>query len=403
MAKKTAVVAFSGGLDTSFLIPFSREKYGFEEIITVTVDTGGFNAEELGLISARARAAGADQHVTIRADQDFYDRIIRFLIYGNVSRDGYPLCVGAERQVQAIKTLEVCRKHGSRVLIHGSTGAGNDQYRFDAAVLVHGRGEIEPLAPIRDFATTREQAAMYLRDKGIELPRKPSPYTINVGLWGVSISGPETHSATGLLPDSIWHSRREEGLQELSLTLHFQSGEVCRLESPRGSSEAPVEIIKLLGKIGAAFCVGRHYHTGTSIPGKKGRLAYESPAADIIYEAHRTLEKLTLTQLQISGKKPLAEEYGRLIHEAKFFDPYTDDIAAFLKSTQRRVTGICRVNLAPGYIRSVTADSPYNLLGIKGSPYGEPAALYSAIDARGASRLNACEQMLYHSTQVDKA
>jgi len=229
------------------------------------------------------------------------------------------------------------------------------------------------------------------------VPAKATDYSYNPGLWGVSIGGKETLRSDGLLPDEAWYGKPREDLSKLELKLAFSAGEMTRLEVGGESISAPVAIIQRLTEIGNALGIGRHYHVGTSVPGKKGRLAYESPAADIIYEAHRTLEKVVLSQAQITGKKPLAEAFGTLIHEAKMFDPYVDDLKAFLTSTQRRVTGVCHIRLVKNAIAAVTVSSPNDLLNYRGSVYGEVSSAYSGADAAGAARLHGYEQQLYRS------
>ena len=392
-----ALIAFSGGLDTSFLVPYCREVYGVTEVITCAVNTGGFDETERDRIAARSKEVGAEQHVYVEAAQDYYDQIIKYLIYGNVSRDGYPLCVSSERLVIAQKCLEECRKHGVTMFVHGSTGAGNDQYRFDVAAQVLGGGKIQCKTPVREFGISRQFSTDYLRKRNVTVTEKTTSYSYNPGLWGVSIGGKETLTAEGLIPDDAWYSKPQTKSGDITLTISFDKGEVVAVECEGKKTTGPVASIRRLTEIGNGYGIGRHYHVGTSVPGKKGRLAYESPAADIIYEAHRTLEKLVLTQAQVSGKKPLAETFGALVHEAKMFDPYLDDIKAFLTSTQRRVTGQCRVVLSAGYIKSVTAQSPFDLLSVKGSTYGEVSSAYTGADAAGSALLHGYEQRLYHS------
>ena len=394
---KTALIAFSGGLDTSFLTLYCREAYGVERVITCTVNTGGFSPIEAEAIAARSKALGADKHIYIDASQRFYDTIIKYLIFGNVSRDGYPLCVGSERLIIAEACIQACNDVGANLFIHGSTGAGNDQYRFDVPASVIGQGTIECRAPIREFGITRTQAAQYLEEKGFPVSAKATDYSYNPGLWGVSIGGKETLRSDGLLPDEAWYTQPDQQQGSASFAIEFTQGELSRLRVGADNITDPVRIIQKLTEAGNAFGIGRHYHVGTSIPGKKGRLAYESPAADIIYEAHRALEKTTLSQAQISGKKPLAETLGALIHEAKMFDPFVDDIKALLTSSQRRVTGSCTVRLIPNAIASVTVSSPYDLLAARGSTYGEVSSAYSGADAAGATLLHGYEQQLYHS------
>jgi argininosuccinate synthase len=392
----TAVIAFSGGLDTSFLVPFAREKYGFEKIITCTVTTGGFSHEELERIAKRSKEVGADEHVVVRAENEFYDSVIRYLVFGNVTRDGYPLSVGSERLIQAKRVVELAIQRGCTHVLHGSTGAGNDQYRFDVAIQVFSQNKVTCVTPIREWNISRDESTAFLKEKGISVSEKTTKYSYNAGLWGVSIGGAETHTSTGLIPEDAWYSKPTSTLPHQSCTLEFTKGVLSKLTVADTSITEPIAAIQKITELGNQFAIGRHYHTGTSIPGKKGRIAYESPAADIIYEAHRTLEKITLTQLQISAKKQIAEAYGMLIHEARFFDPYRQDLEAFLQSSQKRVTGTCTVELAHGFIKSVVADSPFNLLAAKGATYGEMSSFYDGRDAIGSTKVYGFEQYLYH-------
>ena len=407
---KTGVVAFSGGLDTSFLVPFARDQYGVERIITCAVDTGGFDAKEKARIAARSKEVGADGHVLVEASRAYYAQILRYLIFGNVTRDGYPLCVGAERLIQAHECLLVAKENGADAFFHGSTGAGNDQYRFDVAAQVLGQASgkgagdnasIQCVAPVREHGITRERSTAFLKERGVEVQAKNTNYSYNVGLWGVSIGGKETLTSEGLIPDDVWYSQPDPAATSATIKISFEKGELVALSAKERSLTDPVEIIRELTKIGNAFGLGRHYHVGTSVPGKKGRLAYESPAADLIYAAHSTLEKHVLTQSQIAAKKPLAEEFGRLIHEAKVFEPLLQDIKAFLESSQSRVTGTSTLHLAPGRITAVTAKTPFDLLGAGGAVYGETAEAYSGVDAAGAARLHGFEQALYASLAPD--
>lgn len=404
MSKK-AIVAFSGGLDTSMLVPYVKEKYGFEDIVTCVVDTGGMNDGEIKTVAARAKEVGSDEHIYINASNDFYNEIIKYLIFGNVTRDGYPLCVGSERLIQAREVVKAARQKDIDVVVHGSTGAGNDQYRFDLVAYVLGQknsenniNEISVLAPVRDDGIKREFSQNYLREKNISVSEK-AVYSYNVGLWGTSIGGKETHTSDGLLPDQAWYSAIDASLSDVMIELDFMEGEPALLRQGEIEIKGSISIIKHLAKLGGSMGIGRHYHVGTSIPGKKGRVAYESPAADILYEAHATLEKLVLTQQQIFFKKYVANEFGRLVHEAKFFDPLLDNLKAFLESSQSRVTGTCTIYLRQGCIGAVTVQSPYDLLSASGSLYGEYADFYSAQDALGSSKINAYEQVIYHKVK----
>lgn len=396
-----AVIAFSGGLDTSFLVPYVREQYGIDEVITCAVNTGGFDADEQAKIEARSKEVGADRHMIVDASKAFYDEIIKYLIYGNVTRDGYPLCVGAERLIQAREAVKVCRELGAENLVHGCTGAGNDQYRFDLVIHVLGQEDerqnfsVKSIAPIREFNIKREFSQNYLKERGVSVSAK-SDYSYNVGLWGVSIGGRETLTPDGLIPEEAWYTPLDTSITSRTAEITFEKGEPVTMVLDGQTIDGPLPIIQTLADIAAPMGIGRHYHVGTSIPGKKGRLAYESPAADVLYEAHRMLEKHTLTQGQISFKKHVAEEFGKLVHEAKFLDPLIDDLRVFLKSSQERVSGVCTVTLLPGRVASVSVKSPNDLLNIKGSVYGEHSDAYSGADAAGSSLLHSYEQILYH-------
>lgn len=396
--EQTALVAFSGGLDTSMLVPYMRKHYGVKEVITCVVDTGGMNEAEKQQVAARANEVGADQHLYIDASQALYDEIIKFLIYGNVSRDGYPLCVGSERVIQAREVIATAKKRGISLVANGCTGAGNDQYRFDLAVYVMtgNHKSFRSVAPVREHELTREFSQNFLKEHNISVPEK-AQYSYNVGLWGLSIGGKETHTSAGLIPEHAWYSKIDKALRDIKLELTFQQGEPVKLAYGKKQVEGPLEVIRELAVLGGKMGIGRHYHVGTSIPGKKGRIAYESPAADIIYEAHRTLEKHTLTQAQIFHKQLISNEFGRLIHEANFFDPLMEDIRAYLKSSQKRVSGVCHICLEPRQIASVTVHSPNDLLESGGSVYGEHADFYDARDAEGSAKLHAYEQVIYHS------
>ncbi|MDD5587324.1 MAG: argininosuccinate synthase [Alphaproteobacteria bacterium] len=398
----TAVIAFSGGLDTSFLVPYCREAYGIDKVITCTVNTGGFGTEEAIAIAERSKEVGADKHIYVEAADKFYEHIIKYLIYGNVTRDGYPLCVSAERPVIAKEVLDVCEKEKAEFFINGSTGAGNDQYRFDVATQVLGGGDVIGKSPVREFDITRAFSADYLRKHGISVSEKKTTYSYNVGLWGVSIGGGETHKADGLIPEEAWYSKPDPEATEAVLDLTFEKGEIVELAYEGQKTRGGVAIIRRIAEIGNQFGYGRNYYLSTTTPGKKGRIAFESPAADLIYEAHRRLEAIVMTQYQITGKKQIAETFGILLHEAKMYDPYMDDLMAFLVSSQCRVTGSCRVILAPGRIKAVLVKSPYDLLGADGAVYGEFSKAYTGADAAGSALLHGFEQKLYNALGKEK-
>lgn len=395
-----AVVAFSGGLDTSMLVPYMRENYGVKHITTCVIDTGSMTQKDKDHVAARAKEVKADEHVYVDATQIFYDDIIKYLIFGNVSRDGYPLCVGSERLIQARKIIEYARNNDVKLVANGCTGAGNDQYRFDLVAIVEGEG-ITSLAPVREHNIKREFSQDFLRKHQISVPEK-SRYSYNVGLWGVSIGGEETHTSQGLIPEDAWHSQPDPSLSGLTLDITFEAGEPVKLSVDGKTTNGPIDVIREIARLGSSLGIGRHYHVGTSIPGKKGRIAYESPAADILYEAHRTLEKHVLPQSQIFMKQHIAQEFGRLVHEAYFLDPLLDDLRAFLSSSQKRVSGTCTVHLKPFRIESVTVNTPYDLLQVGGSVYGEFSNFYDARDAEGSSKLHSYEQFLYNRAGLKK-
>ncbi len=397
-----AVIAFSGGLDTSFLVPYCREAYGIEKIITCTVNTGGFGSSEAETIAKRSKEVGADKHIYVEAADKFYEHIIKYLIYGNVTRDGYPLCVSAERPVIAKEVLDICEKEDANFFINGSTGAGNDQYRFDVATQVMGGGKIIPKSPIREFDITRTFSADYLRNHGISITEKKTTYSYNVGLWGISIGGGETHKADGLIPEEAWYSQPDPYATEAVLDITFEQGNLVELSYEGQKTTGEVAIIQRITEIGNRFGYGRNYYLSTTTPGKKGRIAFESPAADLIYEAHKRLEAIVMTQFQITGKKQIAETFGILLHEAKTYDPYMDDLKAFLVSSQKRVTGTCRVILVPGRIKAVLVTSPYDLLKADGAVYGEFSKAYTGADAAGSALLHGFEQKLYHALEKEK-
>ncbi len=400
---KTAVIAFSGGLDTSFLVPYSREAYGIDKIITCTVNTGGFNAIEAEKIAARSKEVGADKHVFVDGSQAYYDEIIKYMIFGNSTRDGYPLCVSSERPVIATFALDLCREENADYFINGSTGAGNDQYRFDVATQVLGQGEIVGKSPIREFGITREFSADYLRKHGISVTAKGTTYSYNVGLWGISIGGGETHKSDGLIPDEAWYSQPDPSAKKGMLDIAFYMGEPVSVTFEGERTKGGVKIIQRITEIGNRFAIGRNYYLSTTTPGKKGRIAFESPAADILYEAHRCLEAITMSQSQISGKRAIAEKFGEMLHEAKMYDPYMDDMKALLVSSQRRVTGSAKVYLEPGVIKATTVTSPYDLLSVKGAVYGEASTAYTGAHAEGSALIHGFEQRLYHSLERSDA
>ncbi len=396
------VLAFSGGLDTSFCVPFLREQTG-AAIITCTVDTGTLSPEERERLPRYARQLGAQDHVTIDAREDLFNRFIAYLIKGNVRRGGtYPLSVGVERVLQAEKTVAYALRIGADALAHGSTGAGNDQIRFDTALRTLAP-DLDILTPIRDFNLTRSFTAAYLRERGIPVSEEKQAYSINRGLWGTTIGGKETLNEWDALPDEAFPDTvapQDAPDEPLVLDIYFEEGIPRSVQEATGPApseprpEPPVQLIERLNRLGAAHGVGRGMHVGDTILGIKGRIGYEAPAAEILLSAHRELEKIVLTKFQRQEKDKLADFYGQMLHEGHYYDPVMRDIEAFLDSSQKRVTGTVRVHLYKGQVFVQGCTSLYSLFNPEGAAYGEGSRLWTMEDARGFARLHGLQEQL---------
>jgi argininosuccinate synthase len=388
------VLAFSGGLDTSFCVPWLAETYS-RPVVTATVNTGGLDAEASSALAGKARKLGAIDHLEIDARQEFFDDVIRFLIAGNVRRGNlYPLSVGAERGVQARHLALAAARFGSTTVAHGCTAAGNDQVRFEV-VLKALAPDLEVLAPVRDNAFARETQIAYLRERGMPLPAAGSAYSINRGLWGVTIGGTETLDSAGSIPESAWvlsSGALDAGQPPATVEIGFEQGIPVTID---GKALDPVDLIERLETLGADYGIGRGIHLGDTILGTKGRVAFEAPAASILIDAHRELEKLTLGKEQARLKDQLALGYGDLIHEGKQLDPVCADIEAFFVSSQRRVTGRVSVELRPGRTFVTGVTSPHSLMAASRGKYGESAGEWTSADAVGYSRILALPGMLH--------
>lgn len=388
MSKDTApiILAFSGGLDTSFCVPWLQENYG-REVITACVDTGGIDAAAAIALEARAMALGAIEHVLIDAKQDFFETVIRHLIAGNVLRgQAYPLCVGAERGLQAERLAKIASERGATTVAHGCTAAGNDQVRFEVALRTLNPG-LEVLAPVRDNNWVRDEQLAYLEDHGLPLPAQGSAYSINRGLWGITIGGQETLTSESCIPESAWvlsASAFSEPLQPSSHTLEFVRGVPVALD---GEALAPVKLIEKLEILAGSYGIGRGIHLGDTVLGTKGRVAFEAPAAITLITAHRELEKLVLSGQQLRIKDSVSAVYGDLVHEGKQLDLACDDIEALFASSQRRVTGTVTFALRPGQLFIEGSTSPHSLLAASKGVYGESAGEWTASDALGYARI----------------
>lgn len=388
------VLAFSGGLDTSFCVPWLEETYG-RPVVTATVDTGGIDQAAAEALEQRARALGAVEHVLIDAREEFFDQVLKYLIMGNVRRGQlYPLCVGAERGVQARHLAELTTKLGARSVAHGCTAAGNDQVRFEI-ILKTLAPNLEVLAPVRDHDWAREDQLAYLSERGMPLPGSGSAYSINRGLWGVTIGGTETLTSRHTIPESAWvlsAGAYQEPPAPRALTIEFDKGIPVAVD---GEKLEAVALIEKLESIGKAYAIGRGIHLGDTILGTKGRVAFEAPAAEMLLTSHRELEKLTLGAVQSRLKDQVAALYGDLIHEGKQLDPACRDIEALFRSSQARVSGVVHSRLRPGSLFVEGVESPHSLMEASRGKYGESAGEWTSNDAVGFSRILALPGMLH--------
>lgn len=387
MSKDSPIIlAFSGGLDTSFCVPWLKETYG-RDVITATVDTGGIDAEAAVALEERARALGAIEHVLIDCKQDFFDTVIKYLIAGNVLRgQAYPLCVGAERGLQAARLAQLARERNAGTVAHGCTAAGNDQVRFEVALRTLNPG-LEILAPVRDNSWVREEQLEYLEDHGMPLPAQGSAYSINRGLWGITIGGRETLTSENTIPEDAWVLSAQAFSEPQPPTVHtleFDQGIPVKLDD---TALAPVALIEALEMLAGSYGIGRGIHLGDTVLGTKGRVAFEAPAAITLIAAHRELEKLVLSAQQLRIKDSLAAVYGDLVHEGKQLDLVCTDIEAFLESSQRRVSGTVRFALKPGHLFIEGVASEFSLLAATRGVYGEAAGEWTPADALGYARI----------------
>ena len=387
------VLAFSGGLDTSFLAIWLREKTG-AEIVTVCVDTGGFAPGELEKVAARARELGVRDHRTVDAKHAVYDRFVSYLVKGNCLRGGvYPMCVGAERVVQAEEVVRVATAIGAKGIAHGSTGAGNDQVRFDVAIRALAP-ELEIHAPVRDLNWSREQETAYLVERGINVTAKTTAYSINVGLFGTTIGGKETHDTWAVPPDEVYTmtvAPEAAKAEAEELVLSFEHGMPTALD---GKKMDGVELLARLNERARPHGVGRGIHVGDTILGLKGRLAFEAPGPLIIVKAHRDLEKLVQTKWQAYWRDSVGNFYGSMLHEGLYYDPVMRDLEALLDSVNDRVTGDVRVRLYRGSFDVVGTRSPESLFDRKVATYGEGAKAWTGADAAGFSKIYGIPSML---------
>ena len=377
------VLGFSGGLDTTYCVKYLSEECGFE-VHSVIVNTGGFSDEELKKIEEHAYNLGVKSHTTVNAVKGYYDRIIKYLIYGNCLKNNtYPLSVSAERLSQALHIAEHVKKLGADAVAHGSTGAGNDQVRFDMIFHIMIPG-VEIITPIRDLKLSREAEIEYLKSKGVEINFEKAMYSINKGLWGTSVGGKETLSSKGMLPESAWPTQ-VTATDNREVKLGFVKGELATVDGQ--SFSHPSEAIQYLQSIAGAYGIGRDIHVGDTIIGIKGRVGFEAAAPMVILKAHHALEKHVLTKWQLQWKDTLAQFYGNWMHEGQILDPVMRDIEAFLENSQQNVTGEVFVQLMPYRFQVIGIESAYDLMSSKFGKYGEMNTGFTGDDVRGFSKI----------------
>jgi len=390
---KKLVLGFSGGLDTSFCVKYLKDDLGYE-VHSIIVNTGGFTEDELKQIESHAYKLGVKTHTTVDAVKSYYNSIIRYLIYGNVLKNNtYPLSVSAERLSQALSIAEHTKKLQADAVAHGSTGAGNDQVRFDMVFHIMIPG-VEIITPVRDLKLSREAEIEYLKAKGVEMNVEKAKYSINKGLWGTSIGGKETLNSKGMLPETAWPTQMTKEGQEEEVVLHFEKGELTAVNNQ--NFDHPTDAILFLQSIAGAYGIGRDVHVGDTIIGIKGRVGFEAAAPMLILKAHHALEKHVLTKWQLNWKDQLAIFYGNWLHEGQILDPIMRDIEAFLTNTQQNVTGDVFVQLMPYRFQIIGIESSYDLMSDKFGKYGEMNTGFTGQDVRGFSKIFGNQTGIWH-------
>ena len=390
-------MAFSGGLDTSFCcIYLSRDRD--LEVHSVIVNTGGFSEEELQQIEKRAYALGVTSHAVVDETLNYYESCLKYLVYGNVLKNAtYPLSVSAERVSQATAIANYVKSIGANYVAHGSTGAGNDQVRFDMIFNIMIPG-VEIITPIRDLKLSREAEIEYLNKHGVEYTAEKARYSINKGIWGTSVGGKETLTSNETLPEDAWPTQVTQ-TEPRKLELEFEQGELVGIN---GESLSPVEAIQKLQEIAQPYGIGRDIHVGDTIIGIKGRVGFEAAAPMIIIKAHHTLEKHTLTKWQLSWKDQLSSFYGNWLHEGQFHDPIMRNIEAFLRDTQKTVSGKVFVKLHPYRFEIIGIQSDNDLMSNKFGSYGEMNNSWSGEDVKGFSKIFGNQTMIWHRVHDKK-
>lgn len=392
---KKLVLAYSGGLDTSYCLrQLSQEGYA---IHAISINTGGFSDTEVIEMEKRAYALGATHFQNIDALDNYYDRIVQYLLYGNVLRNGtYPLSVSAERIIQGMEIIAYAQQIDATAIAHGSTGAGNDQVRFDMIFQILAP-DMDIITPIRDQQLSRQQEITYLQKEGFQMSWEKAQYSINKGLWGTSVGGTETLTSDQALPEKAYPSQLIKKDSE-SLTLHFEKGVPVGINS---HFSKPVSIIQALAEIAAPYAIGRDVHVGDTIVGIKGRVGFEAAAPLILIKAHQLLEKHTLSKWQQFQKDQMAQFYGMQLHEGHYLDPVMRDIEAFLQSSQDKVTGQVKVKLHPYRFELEGIVSSHDLMQTQFGSYGEMNKAWSAAEAKGFIKILATSNKIYHTVNKE--
>ena len=399
MPDKKIVLGFSGGLDTTYCVKYLSEEKGYE-VHSIIVNTGGFTEDELRKIEAHAYKLGVKTHTTIDAVKGYYERIIKYLIFGNCLKNNtYPLSVSAERLSQALHIAEHVKKLNAKAVAHGSTGAGNDQVRFDMIFHIMIPG-VEIITPIRDLQLSREEEIAYLKNKGVEMNFEKAMYSINKGLWGTSVGGKETLNSKGMLPEDAWPTQvTESGIGNLDLG--FIKGELKKVNGRE--FDHPSAAIQEVQKIAGPYGIGRDIHVGDTIIGIKGRVGFEAAAPMIILKSHHALEKHVLTKWQLHWKDTLAQFYGNWMHEGQILDPVMRDMEAFMENSQENVTGDVFVQLMPYRFQITGIESKFDLMSSKFGKYGEMNTGFTGDDVRGFSKIFGNQTSIWNAVQKENS
>ena len=391
---KKVLLAFSGGLDTSFCAMYLKEQ-GYE-VHTALANTGGFDAEELSVIEEKAKKLGVASHASLDVTKDYYNKSIKYMVFGNVLRNGtYPISVSSERIFQAIAIIEYAKKIGADAVAHGSTGAGNDQVRFDLTFQILAP-EIEIITPTRDMELTRDYEINYLKEHGYVADFKKLEYSINKGLWGTSIGGKETLKSNETLPEEAYPSQVTKK-EESQMTIDFVNGEIAGVNGKKYDDK--IAAINEVNRLGSEYGIGRDMHIGDTIIGIKGRVGFEAAGAILIINAHKMLEKHTLTKWQQYWKDQIGTWYGMFLHEAQYLEPVMRDMEAMLESSQRNVTGRVIINLRPYSYTLVGVETSYDVMRSDFGEYGEVVKAWTADDVKGFTKILGNQMKIYHNVQ----